>query len=256
MGNNYCMTVNLWSSVRGPDSARGSASEPPAAVHVPTAPIRRPRATEVEQHGIDTIPPEHRHSGPFDLFRIQFGGANTFATVILGHLPGPARAVAVAGGRARPCVGVVVGALILMPMGLFGPLTGTNNAVSLRRALRRPRPGAGVVPLAAHRDRVLLDLGVGQRRRRRRRPDPAVRHRRLRPAARRRLRRPRRAGDRRGRLRLRVHAAGQQGRRGRQHRADPAGRRRLRRRSSTSATTPAPRPTRWAASGRPSCSPR
>ena len=47
----------------------------------------RPRVTEVEQHGIDTIPPEHRHSGPFDLFRIQFGGANTFATVILGTFP-------------------------------------------------------------------------------------------------------------------------------------------------------------------------
>ncbi len=27
-------------------------------------------------------------------------------------------------------LGVVVGALILMPMGLFGPRTGTNNAVS------------------------------------------------------------------------------------------------------------------------------
>ena len=48
------------------------------------SPIVRPGITEVEQHGIDTIPPEHRHSTPFDLFRIQFGGANTFATVILG----------------------------------------------------------------------------------------------------------------------------------------------------------------------------
>ena len=44
---------------------------------VPNEQIERPRATEVEQHGIDTIPSEHRHSGPLDLFRIQFGGANT-----------------------------------------------------------------------------------------------------------------------------------------------------------------------------------
>ena len=64
------------------------------------ADARRPRATEVEQHGIDTIPAASTATpSPFDLFRIQFGGANTFATVILGHLPDPARAVAVAGGR-------------------------------------------------------------------------------------------------------------------------------------------------------------
>ena len=51
------------------------------------ADVRRPRATEVEQHGIDTIPDAERTSGPFDLFRIQFGGANTFATIILGTFP-------------------------------------------------------------------------------------------------------------------------------------------------------------------------
>ena len=53
----------------------------------PDVPITRPKATDVEQHGIDTIPAHHRHSGPVDLFRIQFGGANTFATVILGTFP-------------------------------------------------------------------------------------------------------------------------------------------------------------------------
>jgi purine-cytosine permease-like protein len=87
------------------------------------------KVTDVEQHGIDTIPDEHRTSGPIDLFRIQFGGANTFATIILGTFPvllglplWPAVGATV--------VGVVVGALILMPMGLFAPRTGTNNAVS------------------------------------------------------------------------------------------------------------------------------
>ena len=48
------------------------------------AELRRPRATEVEQQGIDTIPDAERTSGPFHLLRIQFGGANTFATLILG----------------------------------------------------------------------------------------------------------------------------------------------------------------------------
>jgi purine-cytosine permease-like protein len=100
-----------------------------SSADVPVQPIQRPRATEVEQHGIDTIPPEHRHSGPLDLFRIQFGGANTFATVILGTFP-ILLGLSLAQAVAATVLGVLVGALILMPMGLFGPLTGTNNAVS------------------------------------------------------------------------------------------------------------------------------
>src|SRR3954466_3072664 len=94
-----------------------------------TPPIARPKATEVEQHGIDTIPAEHRTSGPFDLFRIQFGGANTFATVILGTFP-VLLGLSLGQAVAATVLGVVVGAVILMPMGLFGPKTGTNNAVS------------------------------------------------------------------------------------------------------------------------------
>src|SRR3954466_8382666 len=90
---------------------------------------RRPRAIEVEQHGIDTIPDAERTSRPFDLFRIQFGGANTFATVILGTFP-VLLGLDLVEAVAATVLGVVVGALILMPMGLFGPRTGTNNAVS------------------------------------------------------------------------------------------------------------------------------
>ena len=48
---------------------------------------KQPRAMEVEQHGIDTIPAKDRTSRPLDLFRITFGGANTFATIILGTFP-------------------------------------------------------------------------------------------------------------------------------------------------------------------------
>ncbi len=100
-----------------------------AEVAGPAAGQRRPRATEVEQHGIDTIPDAERTSRPFDLFRIQFGGANTFATVILGTFP-VLLGLDLVQAVAATVVGVVVGALILMPMGLFGPRTGTNNAVS------------------------------------------------------------------------------------------------------------------------------
>jgi purine-cytosine permease-like protein len=94
-----------------------------------TPAIERPRVTDVEQHGIDTIPPQHRHSRPLDLFRIQFGGANTFATIILGTFP-VLLGLSLWQAVAATVVGVVVGSLFLMPMGLFGPLTGTNNAVS------------------------------------------------------------------------------------------------------------------------------
>jgi purine-cytosine permease-like protein len=88
-----------------------------------------PKATEIERHGIDTIPDKDRTSRPFDLFRIIFGGANTFATVILGTFP-VVLGLSFWSSVAAAVVGVVVGALILMPMSLFGPRTGTNNAVS------------------------------------------------------------------------------------------------------------------------------
>ncbi len=91
--------------------------------------IRRPKVTEVEQHGIDTIPAADRHSRPRDLFRIQFGGANTFATVLLGTFP-ILLGLSLWQAVAATVLGLLVGTLFLMPMGLFGPLTGTNNAVS------------------------------------------------------------------------------------------------------------------------------
>jgi purine-cytosine permease-like protein len=89
----------------------------------------RPRALQVETFGIDTIPHEHRTSRPRNLLQIQFGGANTFATIILGTFP-VLLGLSFWEAVLATVLGVVVGAIILMPMGLFGPLTGTNNAVS------------------------------------------------------------------------------------------------------------------------------
>ncbi|WP_064745119.1 purine-cytosine permease family protein [Pseudonocardia acaciae] len=87
------------------------------------------RITRVERHGINTIPDADRTSRPIDLFRIQFGGANTFATVILGTTP-IMLGLSLPEAIAATVLGVLVGALILAPMGLFAPRTGTNNAVS------------------------------------------------------------------------------------------------------------------------------
>lgn len=102
-----------------------ASAEPPQS-----ATLRRPPpVTEVERYSVDTIPDEDRTSSPVDLFRIQFGGANTFATVILGTIP-IALGLSLRDAVLATLLGVVVGALILAPMGLFGPRTGTNNAVS------------------------------------------------------------------------------------------------------------------------------
>lgn len=85
--------------------------------------------TVVETHGVAPIPVSDQSSRPFDLFRLTFGGANTFATIILGTLP-IAYGLGFAAAAAATVVGVVLGALILSPMALFGPRTRTNNAVS------------------------------------------------------------------------------------------------------------------------------
>ncbi len=89
----------------------------------------KPKITEIEAFGVNTIPDADRTSTPWDLFRIQFGGANTFATVLLGTFP-IFFGLSFWQGVAAAVLGVLVGSLFLMPMSIFGPRTGTNNAVS------------------------------------------------------------------------------------------------------------------------------
>jgi purine-cytosine permease-like protein len=88
------------------------------------------KVTEIESFGIETIPPEDRTATPFDLFRVEFGGANTFATVVLGAFPVLVFGLGFWDAMLAALLGIVVGGLILMPMALFGPINGTNNAVS------------------------------------------------------------------------------------------------------------------------------
>jgi purine-cytosine permease-like protein len=83
----------------------------------------------VEHNGVEPIPLAQRTSGPLDLFRLCFGGANTFATVILGTLP-IAFGLSFTAALCATVVGVLAGAAILSPMALFGPANHTNNAVS------------------------------------------------------------------------------------------------------------------------------
>ncbi|MFD2642609.1 purine-cytosine permease family protein [Pseudomonas japonica] len=83
----------------------------------------------IETNGVEQIPDNQRDATPLDLFRLIFGGANTFATAVLGSFP-VLFGLSFQAGVWAILLGVAVGALILSPMGLFGALNGTNNAVS------------------------------------------------------------------------------------------------------------------------------
>lgn len=88
-----------------------------------------PRATEIEQHGVERIPDAERTASPLDVFRLSFGGANTFATAVLGAFP-ILFGLSFWQGLAATLLGLLVGAAVLCPMAMFGPVNGTNNAVS------------------------------------------------------------------------------------------------------------------------------
>ena len=83
----------------------------------------------VEQHGVESIPDQDRTSSIFDFMRLCWGGANSLATAVLGAFP-IMFGLSFWQATAAAVLGVVVGSLILAPMAIFGPITGTNNAVS------------------------------------------------------------------------------------------------------------------------------
>ncbi|WP_137886556.1 cytosine permease [Pseudomonas sp. 2FE] len=85
--------------------------------------------TQIETFGVEQIPDAERNAKPIDLFRLIFGGANTFATAVLGSFP-VLFGLSFQAGVWAILLGVLVGSIILAPMGLFGPLNGSNNAVS------------------------------------------------------------------------------------------------------------------------------
>ena len=87
------------------------------------------QTTGIETNGVEQIPDHQRDASPTDLFRLIFGGANTFATAVLGSFP-VLFGLSFEAGLWAIILGVAVGAVILAPMGLFGALNGTNNAVS------------------------------------------------------------------------------------------------------------------------------
>ncbi len=87
------------------------------------------RLMRIERHGIEHIPDEERASRPSNLFFILLGGCLTFSLFIIGWFP-VAFGLGWWSALSSVVVGSFVGAVLLAPMGLFGPRTGTNNPVS------------------------------------------------------------------------------------------------------------------------------
>ncbi|MER5392002.1 cytosine permease [Saccharopolyspora sp. NPDC002686] len=88
-----------------------------------------PAVKRVETNGVEQIPDAERTARPLDLFRLSFGGANTFSTAVLGAFP-ILFGLSFWQGLAATVLGLVAGALVLCPMAVFGTANGTNNAVS------------------------------------------------------------------------------------------------------------------------------
>src|ERR1700728_4316662 len=82
-----------------------------------------------ERHGVESIPESDRTSSILDFLRVCWGGANSLATAVLGAFP-IMFGLSFWQAMAANALGVAVGALVLGPMAVFGPLNGTNNAVS------------------------------------------------------------------------------------------------------------------------------
>ena len=101
------------------------SAAPPATVPKPVSAL----VTTVEVHGIESIPDADRDATIFDFMRLCWGGANSLATAVLGAFPimfGLSFWQAVA----ATILGLTVGSIVLAPMSIFGPINGTNNAVS------------------------------------------------------------------------------------------------------------------------------
>jgi len=83
----------------------------------------------VEARGVEMVPEAERSARPRDIFLIGIGGNLAFSIVLFGWLPltfGLGWWATVT----SMLVGYAIGALLVTPMGLLGPRTGSNNSVA------------------------------------------------------------------------------------------------------------------------------
>jgi len=91
--------------------------------------MERSACRGVETRGVEMVPEAERSARPRDIFWIGIGGNLAFSIVLFGWLPltfGLGWWATVS----SMVVGYAVGALLVTPMGLLGPRTGSNNSVA------------------------------------------------------------------------------------------------------------------------------
>jgi purine-cytosine permease-like protein len=101
----------------------------PAATHLANSEPAQRTPPGFEVHGIESIPDADRTASILDFMRLCWGGANSLATAVLGAFP-IMFGLSFWQSAAAATLGVITGAMILAPMAVFGPINGTNNAVS------------------------------------------------------------------------------------------------------------------------------
>jgi purine-cytosine permease-like protein len=83
----------------------------------------------IEARGVEQVPDAERTARPRDIFWIGIGGNVAFSIVIFGWLP-LTFGLGWWSTVSSMLVGYAIGALLVTPLGLLGPRTGSNNSVS------------------------------------------------------------------------------------------------------------------------------
>jgi len=93
------------------------------------APSHRDKFGRIEAVGIDFIPEKDRSSRPANMFTVFFGGNFAFSVIIFGWLP-ITFGLNFWQAALSSLTGLIIGTILMAPMALMGPRTGTNNTVS------------------------------------------------------------------------------------------------------------------------------
>lgn len=101
---------------------------PPENIHTPDATDQPDVAGKIEKHGINFIPEAHRHSRPMNITWIMAGSCVTFPLIVQGWIP-IALGLSWWASFWAVLLGSAFGAILLAPMALLSPRTGTNNPI-------------------------------------------------------------------------------------------------------------------------------
>lgn len=96
---------------------------------MPSGPPASDRFGHIETTGVEYIPESERDSSPSNVFAVFFGGNLAFSVIIFGWLP-ISFGLSWQSAVTSSFVGLALGTLLIAPLSLLGPRTGTNNVVS------------------------------------------------------------------------------------------------------------------------------